>query len=151
MANIVEHELTQSLFEALQKERYVILTTVDPQSGIPNVNAISWTLAKDFRTLLFSVAGRSKIVDNIRSAKHAVITIMANESTYSISGEANVKAEKVEGISLDLVLIELKITEVRDVMFYGSKLTVEPQYEIAYDHEAAKALDIKVMDAMRKA
>jgi hypothetical protein len=38
---------------------------------------------------------------------------------------------------------------VRDVMFYGSKIVVEPQYDKTYDKNAAAKLDAQVMDAMR--
>ncbi|WP_019242451.1 MULTISPECIES: pyridoxamine 5'-phosphate oxidase family protein [Bacillus] len=150
MANIVEKKLIQPLFEALQKERYLLLTTIDPNTGAPNVNAISWAIAKDPSTLLFSLTSRSKLVENIRQVNHVVITLITNESTYAISGEAHIITEKLEDISLDLTLIEMRINEVRDVMFYGSKISVEPQIEKTYDNQAADILDEKVLEAMRK-
>ncbi|MGM9923314.1 MAG: pyridoxamine 5'-phosphate oxidase family protein [Bacillus sp. (in: firmicutes)] len=151
MANIVENVLIEPLFEQLQKQCFVVLTTIDPGTGAPNMNAISWTLAKDETTIVFSVANRSKIVENIRRNKHAVITLIANESTYAISGEAVVKQERLEGVNLKLSLIELRIKEVRDVMFYGARITAEPRYEFTYDKDAAESLDIQVMEAMKKA
>lgn len=151
MANIVENQLFQPLMSELQKKRYVILSTVDSETGAPDVNAISWVYAKDEGTLLFAVASKSKIVDNIEHSKHAVITLVASESTYSISGEAVVKKEQIEGVSLKLSLIELHIKEVRDVMFYGSKIIVEPQYETTYDQKAADKLDNQVMEALKLA
>lgn len=150
MANIVEKKLIQPLFEALQKERYLLLTTIDPNTGAPNVNAISWAIAKDPSTLLFSLTSRSKLVENIRQVNHVVITLITNESTYAISGEAHIITEKLEDISFDLTLIEMRINEVRDVMFYGSKISVEPQIEKTYDNQAADILDEKVLEAMRK-
>ncbi|WP_153126488.1 pyridoxamine 5'-phosphate oxidase family protein [Peribacillus tepidiphilus] len=149
MANIVEPKLIQPLFDVLQKEHYVILATVDHETSGPNVNAISWTLAKDDETIYFAVDNRSRIIENIKKNHHAVITLIANESTYSISGTATVKAEKLQGVPLKLALVELKIKEVRDVMFYGSKIVVEPQYDKTYDKNAAAKLDAQVMDAMR--
>ncbi|WP_042349073.1 pyridoxamine 5'-phosphate oxidase family protein [Bacillus massiliigorillae] len=151
MANLVENVLIQPLFDELQKQRFVTLTTIDHETGIPNVNAISWTVAKDESTIVFTVASRSKIVENIRQSKYVVITLIANESTYSISGEAVVKQEQLEGVNLKLSLIELQISEVRDVMFYGARITSEPQYEFTYDKTAADTLDIQVMEAMKKA
>ena len=50
-----------------------------------------------------------------------------------------------------LALIKLNIKEVRDVMFYGSKITIQPEYDKTYDLEAASRLDRQVMDAMQKA
>lgn len=150
MANIVEHELSQLLFDELQKERFMTLTTIDNASGEPIVNAISWALAKDKKTIILTVAGRSKIVENIRLNKMALLTIIANESVYSISGEAIVKQEGIEDVPLKLVLIELRISEVREVMFYGSKIIHEPHFEKIYDQVAAENLDKKIMNAMKK-
>ncbi|MBS8263310.1 hypothetical protein DYI25_02520 [Mesobacillus boroniphilus] len=151
MANQVEPKLIKPLFDELQKERFVTLATVDHETGGPNVSAISWVLAKDEDTVYFAVDNRSRIIENIKTNDKAVINLIANESTYSISGTAGVKQEKLEGVPLKLALVEIKISEVRDVMFYGSKIVAEPQYDKTYDKDAAARLDKQVMDAMRKA
>jgi uncharacterized pyridoxamine 5'-phosphate oxidase family protein len=151
MANQVEPKLIKPLFDEMQKERFVTLATVDHETSGPNVSAISWVLAKDEETVYFAVDNRSRIIENIKSNNKAVINLIANESTYSISGAASVKQEKLEGVPLKLALVEIKITEVRDVMFYGSKIVAEPQYDKTYDKDAAARLDNQVMDAMRKA
>ncbi|WP_102262062.1 pyridoxamine 5'-phosphate oxidase family protein [Mesobacillus jeotgali] len=151
MANQVEPKLIKPLVDELQKERFVTLATVDHETGGPNVSAISWVLAKDEGTIYFAVDNRSRIIENIKSNDKAVINLIANESTYSISGTASVKQEKLEGVPLKLALVEINISEVRDVMFYGSKIVAEPQYDKTYDKDAAARLDKQVMDAMRKA
>jgi uncharacterized pyridoxamine 5'-phosphate oxidase family protein len=151
MANQVEPKLIKPLFDELQKERFVTLATVDHETGGPNVSAISWVLAKDEDTVYFAVDNRSRIIENIKNNDKAVINLIANESTYSIGGNASVKQEKLEGVPLKLALVEIKISEVRDVMFYGSKIVAEPQYDKTYDKDAAARLDKQVMDAMRKA
>ncbi|MBT2686353.1 pyridoxamine 5'-phosphate oxidase family protein [Bacillus sp. ISL-37] len=151
MANQVEPKLIKPLIDELQKERFVTLATVDHETGGPNVSAISWVLAKDEGTVYFAVDNRSRIIENIKSNDKAVINLIANESTYSISGTASVKQEKLEGVPLKLALVEINISEVRDVMFYGSKIVAEPQYDKTYDKDAAARLDKQVMDAMRKA
>lgn len=151
MANQVEPKLIKPLFDELQKERFVTLATVDHETGGPNVSAISWVLAKDEETICFAVDNRSRIIENIKGNANAVINLIANESTYSISGTASVKQEKLEDVPLKLALVEIKISEVRDVMFYGSKIVAEPQYDKTYDKDAAARLDKQVMDAMRKA
>lgn len=151
MANQVEPKLIEPLFNELQKEKFVTLATIDHETGGPNVSAISWVMAKDENTIYFSVDNRSRIVQNISQNNKIVLNVIANESTYSISGQAAVKEEKLQGVPLKLALIELEISEVRDVMFYGSKITVEPQYDKTYDKDAAARLDKQVMDAMKKA
>jgi hypothetical protein len=151
MANQVEPRLIKPLFDELQQERFVTLATVDHETGGPSVNAISWVLAKDEETICFAIDSRSRIIENIRKNSLAVINIIANESTYSIQGEAAVKLERMEDVPLKLALAELKIREVRDVMFYGSKMTADPQYDKTYDKKAAERLDLQVMEAMKKA
>ncbi|MBY0120846.1 pyridoxamine 5'-phosphate oxidase family protein [Bacillus sp. S/N-304-OC-R1] len=151
MANQVEPKLIQPLFEALQQERFVTLATIDYETGGPNVSAISWVLAKDEETIYFAVDNRSRIVQNIKENNKAVVNVIANESTYSIAGDGAVKEEKLEGVPLKLALVEITIKEVRDVMFYGSKIVSEPQYDKTYDKDAAARLDKQVMDAMKNA
>ena len=151
MANQVEQKLTRPLFDELQKERFVTIATVDFETGGPNVSAISWIFAKDESTIYFAVDNRSRIVQNINTNELVVINLIANESTYSIQGKAVVKQEKLNDVPLKLALIEININEVRDVMFYGSKIVTEPQYDKTYDKEAAARLDKQVMDAMKKA
>lgn len=151
MANQVEPKLIKPLFDELQKERFVTIATVDHENGGPNISAISWLLAKDELTINFAVDNRSRIIENIKSNNKVAINLIANESTYSISGTAGVKQEKLEEVPLKLALVEVKITEVRDVMFYGSKIVAEPQYDKTYDKDAAARLDKQVMDAMKKA
>jgi len=151
MANQVEPELTKPLFDFLQKERFVLLATIDYETGGTNVSAISWLLAKDEKTILFAVDNRSRIVTNIEHDPKIVINVIANESTYSISGNAHIRQEKMEDVPLKLAQIQMDIEEVRDVMFYGSKISVAPEYEKTYDLKAAKRLDTQVMEALKKA
>lgn len=151
MVNQVEPKLLQPLVDFLQTERIVLLSTIDYETGAPNVSAISWVYAKNAQTILFSVDNRSRIVKNIKHNPKIVISLMANESIYSISGDAQIIQERMENIPLKLALIKLDIHEVRDVMFYGSKITVLPRYDKTYDLNAAKKLDNQVMEAMKKA
>lgn len=149
MANKVETSLIDPLFDALQKERFVTLASIDYETGSPNVSAISWVFAPDSKRIFIAIDLRSRIVENIKKHPAVVLTIIANDSTYSINGNAHLKVEKLEEVPLKLALIELSISEVRDVMFYGSKISVEPQYEKTYDEKAAAKLDKQVLDAMK--
>lgn len=151
MPNQVEPKLIKPLFDELQKERFVTLSTVDYESGGPNVSAISWIFAPNEESIYFAVDNRSRIIENIKHNPLVAVNLIANESTYSISGTAVLKQEKLEEVPLKLALVEINIKEVRDVMFYGSKITTEPQYDKTYDKDAAARLDKQVMDAMRKA
>lgn len=151
MPNQVEPKLIKPLFDELQKERFVTLATVDYETGGPNVSAISWVLAKDEKTIYFAIDNKSRMINNITHNNKVVINLIANESTYSIQGEASLKEERLQEVPLKLALIEIKIHDVRDVMFYGSKIVTEPQYDKTYDKNAAARLDKQVMEAMKKA
>lgn len=151
MANKVETTLIQPLYDALQKERFVTVSTIDHETGAPNVSAVSWVYAPSQESVYFAVDQRSRIVENIKKHPATVLNLIANESTYSINGNAHVKEEKLEAVPLKLSLIQIAISEVRDVMFYGSKISTIPQYEKTYDEKAAAKLDQQVLDAMKKA
>ncbi|WHY02244.1 pyridoxamine 5'-phosphate oxidase family protein [Neobacillus sp. DY30] len=151
MPNQVEPKLIKPLYDELQKERFVTLATVDYETGGPNVSAISWILAKNDTTIYFAIDNKSRIIQNITQNNKVVINLIANESTYSIQGVAAIKEERLQEVPLKLALIEVRIHDVRDVMFYGSKIVTEPQYDKTYDKNAAAKLDKQVMEAMKKA
>jgi hypothetical protein len=46
--------------------------------------------------------------------------------------------------------VEVDVTVVRDVMFYGAKIDQEPTYVKVYDEDAAAKLDNQVMSALKK-
>ncbi|TXC92096.1 hypothetical protein FS935_06870 [Metabacillus litoralis] len=149
MANKIETSLIDPLFNSLQKERFVTIASIDYETGSPNVSAISWVYAPDTNRILFAIDQKSRIVDNIKKHPAIVLNLIANESTYSINGNAHIKEDQLENIPLKLSLIELGISEVRDVMFYGSRISSEPQYDKTYDEKAAAKLDKQVLQAMK--
>lgn len=151
MANRIETNLIEPLLKTLQKEKFVLLSTVDHEDNGPTVSAISWVYAKDKNTVLFAVESRSRMIANIEHNPLVTMSVISNETTYSISGECSIFSRQLEDVPLKLVLVSLNVTTVRDVMFYGSKITIEPEYMKTYDHEAAQKLDTAVMNAMKKA
>lgn len=150
MANVVEPTLTGDLVQSLRKECIVMIATIDFEKKIPNVSAISWVYAVSETSIRFAVDQRSRIVGNIRHSAGVVLTIMANESVFSISGESKILTDRMEGIPLKLTVVEVNVQEVRDVMFYGAKLATEPTYEKTYDLRAAKKLDNQVLVGMKE-
>jgi len=150
MANVVEPTLTGDLVQSLRKECIVMIATTDFEKQIPNVSAISWVYAVSETSIRFAVDKRSRIVGNIRHSAGVVLTIMANESVFSISGESEILTDRMEGIPLKLTVVEVNVQEVRDVMFYGAKLATEPTYEKTYDLRAAKKLDNQVLVGMKE-
>lgn len=101
-------------------------------------------------SIRFAVDRRSRIVENIRHSTGVVLTIMANESVFSISGAGEILTDRMESIPLKLTVIEVNVKEVRDVMFYGAKLATEPTYEKTYDLPGSKKLDNQVLVGMKE-
>ncbi|MCU5529759.1 MULTISPECIES: pyridoxamine 5'-phosphate oxidase family protein [Bacillus] len=150
MANVVEPTLTDDLVQTLRKDCIVMVATTDFEKHVPNVSAISWVYAVSKTSIRFAVDQRSRIVENIRHSTGVVLTIMANESVFSISGAGEILTDRMESIPLKLTVIEVNVKEVRDVMFYGAKLATEPTYEKTYDLRAAKKLDNQVLVGMKE-
>lgn len=150
MANVVEPTLTDDLVQTLRKDCIVMVATTDFEKQVPNVSAISWVYAVSKTSIRFAVDQRSRIVENIRHSTGVVLTIMANESVFSISGAGEILTDRMESIPLKLTVIEVNVKEVRDVMFYGAKLATEPTNEKTYDLRAAKKLDNQVLVGMKE-
>lgn len=143
--------LNEQLFSILQKETFVILNTVDAETGGPGVNAISWVYAKDSGTIRFAVDGRSRIIANIKANPNVVVSLFATGTFHAVHGEAKIVTEELENVPFKLTCIDIGIREVRDAMFYGARVSVQPEYEKTYDKRAADKLDGQVFDAMKKA
>ncbi|WP_203362186.1 pyridoxamine 5'-phosphate oxidase family protein [Bacillus sp. REN10] len=150
MGNRLETQLIPVLFEALQKDRFVTVATIDHETGGPMIHAISWIYAVDERTIRFAATSQSRMIENLEKNTAIAINMISNESTYTITGESHILSKKVEGIPLKIAIVELAIKEIRDVMFYGSKMISEPVYEKTYDLAAAEKLDQQVIDALKK-
>ncbi|WP_335870464.1 pyridoxamine 5'-phosphate oxidase family protein [Bacillus sp. 2205SS5-2] len=150
MANRSEPKLIPALYDVLQNETFITISSMDRETCAPVFHAISWVYAKDEGTLLMAVDQRSRLVENVMENAAVTVCLLANESTYSISGKV-VEVEQLQDVPLKLSLLKLKITEVRDVMFYGSKIVQAPKYDKTYDKDAAARLDRQVMEALKKA
>lgn len=142
-------ELPKEMLDYLEGERLVLLATVDP-AGAPNVSAISWVKAKDVNTIRFSVASNSRIVENLKNNKQTVFTVQGLHSVYTIQGTSDILEEAMEGVPMKLAKIETKISKVRNSMFWGAELSVEPEYVKTYNPQKAKELDDQVYESLMK-
>lgn len=149
MSKDVSTQLTDELFASFQNECFVTLATIDHETGAPNVSAISWVYAPNPQTIRFAVDVRSRIVQNIRTNGSVVVNIITNGSCFSIAGTAKIVIDQMEDVPLKLARIDLEVQSVRDVMFYGARISVEPVYEKTYDAEAAARLDQQVLEALK--
>lgn len=151
MAETVAQSLSEELFALLQQERFTTLGTIDHETGAPVVSSLSWVYAPSPQKIRFAVDNRSRIIANIAKEPQVVLHLIGAGSSYAINGKAALAIERMEEVPLKLAMIEVAIETVRDVMFYGSRISVEPQYEKTYDKNAAAKLDNQVMTALRKA
>jgi hypothetical protein len=150
MAELVT-ALSEPLFSVLQREKFLLLNTIDHETGAPSINAISWIYAKDPQTIRFAVDQRSRILKNLANNPLATLSFIGAGSVYAIYGTARVVMQTLEGVPLKLACVDVDIQSVRDAMFYGSRIVTSPEYEKTYDKRAADKLDGQVFDAMKKA
>lgn len=150
MAETVSQTLSEELFSFLQQERFVTLATIDHETGAPSLHSLSWTFAASVQRILFAVNNRSRILENIAKQPEVVLHLIVADSSYAVNGRAFIRTDRMDDVPLKLAMIEMEIYSVRDIMFYGSRISVEPQYEKTYDKKAAMKLDGQVMAALRK-
>jgi hypothetical protein len=143
--------LPEQLLSALRQERLVLLGTVDAETGGSSISALSWVYAMDASRVRFAVDARSRLLANIRANPLVTLTLIGEGSVHSINGKAAFVSEKLEEVPFALTCIEVAVEAVRDAMFYGARISVEPEYEKTYDKRAAAKLDGQVFAAMKKA
>lgn len=150
MADQQQTTISNEMAPYLSGEHLIFLATVDADSQTPSVSAISWVKMKDEQTIRFSVSSSSRIVTNLKANGRVTLTFIGNETVYSLTGEATVLEDAMEGIAMRLAKIEVKLDQVFESMFWGAKITQEPTYEKTYDPEKAKKLDEEVYDLLMK-
>lgn len=143
--------LDEKLFSELQNEKLVLLHTIDSDTGSPTSSAISWVYAPNVETVRFAVDQRSRLVANVKANAKVSLTIFANNTVNIVYGQALVVTDALEEVPFKLTCVDIQIESVRDGMFYGSRISVEPAYEKTYDKRAAEKLDSEVFAAMKKA
>lgn len=143
--------LPDTLFAQLQHETFVLLHTIDAENGSPTSSAISWVYAVDTGKLRFAIDCRSRLIGNLKAHADVSVTLFGAGSVYAVYGQAKVITDKLEGVPFPLACVDIEVSAVRDAMFYGARLSVQPEYEKTYDKRAADRLDGQVFDAMKKA
>lgn len=144
-------QLSEALFDQLQTETFVLLNTVDQESGGPTSSVISWIYAVDHSTLRFAVDHRSRLAGNIKACPKITITVFGKDMIYAINGTATVLQERLEGVPFALYCFDLHIDAVRNALFHGAQLASAPTYAKVYDQRAAEQLDEGVFTCMKKA
>ncbi|WP_316245510.1 pyridoxamine 5'-phosphate oxidase family protein [Gorillibacterium timonense] len=143
--------LSEHLFPLLQREKLVLLSTVDAEGGGPHTSAISWIFAPEPGRLRLAVDLKSSILANVKAEPQVTATFFGAGKVNVIYGTARVVHEPLSDLPLKLACIEVEIESVRDGLFHGSRITAEPEYEKTYDERAASKLDDQVFAALKKA
>lgn len=143
--------LTEQQFASLKNEKFVMLGTVDAENGSPTLNGISWIYAVDQTKLRFALDQRSRLVANVKANPRVTIAFFGGGTLNTVYGTAEIVTDALEDVPFKLACVDVSIEAVRDGMFYGSRITIEPEYEKTYDKRAADKLDGQVFAAMNKA
>lgn len=147
--NAARPALSPELTAFLQGPNLVLITTLDSQTQWPTNNLITWVLAKESQTLRLCADSKGRVLGNIRADERILLTVMTGGACHTIEGTAQVIAEEISGTSIKLGVAEVQVKAVRDVTFFGGKLTQEPAYTVTYDLALKEKLDASVFEAMR--
>jgi len=148
MAKILD-ALPNTLVESLQGEKIVTFITLDKETKEPQISAVSWVLAQpDGKTIKIAVGHNAHCASNVQANPQVTLGVIGAESYFEIKGTAEVS--DIHNGTMKFRVITVSVQTVEDVMFYGGKVTVEPQYEKTYDAELAKKLDQEIYDVLRQ-
>lgn len=147
--NQAPSHLSQGLVEFLQGPQLVLVTTLDAETKWPTNNLITWVAARDTGTLRLAADAKGRVMGNIRADERVLVTVMAHGACHTIEGTARVVAEEIEGVTLKLAVAEVAVKAVRDVTFWGGKITANPLYDVTYDKGLKEKLDSGVFAALK--
>ncbi|AIQ75963.1 MULTISPECIES: pyridoxamine 5'-phosphate oxidase family protein [Paenibacillus] len=144
-------QLNETLLSMLQSETFVLLNTVDAETGGPTSTAISWLYAVSPSTVRLAIDHRSRLVNNMKVNPLITITVFGEGTVYAINGSAAVRQDPLEDVPFKMCCFDVEIKAVRNALFYGAQLDSAPRYAKVYDGRAAEKLDGQVFAAMKKA
>lgn len=142
-------QLSEELVAHLQGPQLVLVTTLDAETTWPTNNLITWVFAAGAETVRLAAEAKGRIMNNIRADERVLLTVMAQGACHVIEGTGSVVSENLEGVSLKLGCAEIQVKAVRDVTFWGGKITANPQYDVTYDKALKEKLDGGVFAAMK--
>ena len=144
-------QLTESLLQQFKNETFVLLSTVDVESGGPTSTAISWIYAENASTFRVAIDHRSRLVDNLMQNPQVTVTVFGDEQVSAIGGRAEVRQNPMNDVPFEMCCFDIHVEFVRSALFHGIQLASSPEYVKIYDERAAEKLDEQVFAAMRKA
>ena len=135
--------LSQELVDLLQGEKIVSLVTLDAETNKPNLSIVSWLVAhQGGKIIKFALGHKGTSVTNIQANPEITLGVIGAGSCYSIKGKAEISDVIEKTMKYRVVTVEVE--SVEDIIFYGGKITSEPEYVKTYKEELAKKLDAEV-------
>jgi flavin reductase (DIM6/NTAB) family NADH-FMN oxidoreductase RutF len=143
-----QNKLNDELINLLQGEKMVSLITIDEETGQPDLTTISWVLADSTgERINFAIGHNAASAKNVQNNPNVILGVIGAGSCFSIKGKGTV-SDVIEK-TMKMRVVNVEIETVEDIMFYGSKVTVEPEYEKTYKKELADKLDHEVYEVLR--
>ncbi|MCM3616487.1 pyridoxamine 5'-phosphate oxidase [Sutcliffiella horikoshii] len=142
-----EDSLNEQLIDLLQGEKIVSLITTDKDTNKPNLSIVSWLVALDGNTIKFALGHKAESAFNIDKNPELILGVVGAGSCYSINGRGTVSDVIDKTMKYRVVTVE--VDSVEDVIFYGGKVTQEPDYVKTYDADLAKKLDEEVYTLLK--
>ncbi|TDF95176.1 pyridoxamine 5'-phosphate oxidase family protein [Paenibacillus piri] len=151
MAEKQLHELTPEMMEFLQGEKVIFLSTQDHEEGAPTITCISWLLAVTPTKIRFAIDPRSRVIENIAANPRLSLAFIGLESSFAVSGSGSSELNQLDGVTIRMTEVNVDVVGVREIMFYGSKIITEPEFEKTYNLDLANKFDAAVYAALGKA
>ena len=142
-------KLNSELINLLQGEKIISLITNDVKTAQPDLAMISWVVANsEGDRINFAIGHNASSARNIQNDPNVILGVIGAGSCFAIKGNGKV-SEIIEG-TIKMRIVSVEIESVEDVMFYGGKVTTEPEYEKTYNKELAEKLDNEVYGVLRE-
>ncbi|WP_458413171.1 pyridoxamine 5'-phosphate oxidase family protein [Schinkia sp. CFF1] len=136
-------KLTEELIQLLQGEKIVSLITVDSESQNPHLSVVSWVLANPTgEQIHIAVGNKASVIPNIEQNPNVILGVIGAGSCYAIKGKVSQTNSFAKTMKFQTFTVD--VTSVEDVMFYGGKISVEPEYVKTYNKELAEKLDAEI-------
>lgn len=142
-------ELTQTMAEQLQGKSMVHLNVVNRETGDIYSTVLSWVYAISPKVIHFAIDAKSDFVQILQQDSRLVLNFIADETVFSIKGNAAVKVAQTEGLTLKMALLEVEVEEIRNIMFYGGKIVTQPAFVKTYKEDLIKKLDDEMRTALK--
>ncbi|KIL41981.1 hypothetical protein SD70_03730 [Gordoniibacillus kamchatkensis] len=145
----VINELSPEMAEQLQGQSIVFVNVVNKETGDIYSTVLSWVYAVSPTAIRFAIDAKSDFVRILQQDPRLVMNFIAQETVFSVKGQAAVKVAQTEGLTLKMALIEVTVEEIRDIMFYGGKIVTQPAFVKTYKEDLIKKLDDEMRNALK--